>query len=48
MSLSRHARDWEDLGTVDPLWAILSFPEDRFGKWDARAFSAPVNRRSSR
>ncbi len=22
MSLKRHKQDWEDLGTVDPLWAF--------------------------
>ncbi|MGH7862288.1 MAG: class I SAM-dependent methyltransferase, partial [Candidatus Dormibacteraceae bacterium] len=38
MSLSRHARDWEDLGAVDPLWAILSYPENRFGKGDVESF----------
>lgn len=35
---SLHARDWEELATVDPLWAILSAPEKRFGKWDVQQF----------
>lgn len=38
MSLSRHTRDWEDLGTVDPLWAILTYPENRFGRGDVASF----------
>ncbi|MGH7862319.1 MAG: class I SAM-dependent methyltransferase, partial [Candidatus Dormibacteraceae bacterium] len=38
MSLSRHAQNWEDLGAVDPLWAILSYPENRFGKGDVESF----------
>lgn len=38
MSLSRHARNWEDLGALDPLWAILSYPENRFGKGDVESF----------
>lgn len=33
-------RDWEDLGRLDPLWAILSEPGRRLGGWDERAFFA--------
>jgi len=36
--LSRHKRDWEELAQVDPYWAILSDPAQRFGKWDVDAF----------
>ncbi len=38
MSLKRHKQDWEDLGTVDPLWAIHSQPNRKFGKWDINEF----------
>jgi SAM-dependent methyltransferase len=33
-----HARDWEEMARLDPLWAILSAPEKRYGKWDLREF----------
>lgn len=38
MSLRRLRRDWESLAALDPLWAILSDPARRFGKWDLREF----------
>jgi SAM-dependent methyltransferase len=31
--LQRQKRDWEDLASVDPLWAILSAPERRGRRW---------------
>lgn len=31
---------WEDLGRVDPLWAVLSVPEYRHGGWDLDDFMA--------
>lgn len=31
---------WDDLGRKDPLWAVLSYPEMRGGKWDQEAFFA--------
>ena len=37
---SRQARDWDDLATVDPLWAVLSVDEKRNGGWDLQAFLA--------
>ena len=37
-SLRRHRRDWEDLGDLDPCWAILAYPERRFGRWDHDEF----------
>lgn len=37
-SLRRHQRDWEDLGDLDPCWAILACPERRFGRWDLDEF----------
>ncbi|HZI58619.1 MAG TPA: hypothetical protein VFF39_17695 [Verrucomicrobiae bacterium] len=33
-----HARDWEEMAAIDPLWAILSAPEKRFGSWDIDEF----------
>lgn len=33
-----HARDWEEMAAIDPLWAILSSPEKRFGKWGLDEF----------
>lgn len=40
MSLSKHRRDWNDLGRVDPLWAVLTDPARRYGKWDVQEFFA--------
>src|SRR5215213_6879845 len=37
-SLEKHKHNWEDLAELDPLWAILSFSEYRFGKWDTVRF----------
>ena len=36
--MQKHQRDWEELGQVDPLWAILSVPEKQFGGWDVDFF----------
>ena len=33
-----HARDWEEMAAVDPLWAILSSPEKRFSQWSPDEF----------
>jgi trans-aconitate methyltransferase len=38
MSLSKHKRDWDELARVDPLWAILTTPEQRHGKWEPEEF----------
>jgi ubiquinone/menaquinone biosynthesis C-methylase UbiE len=40
MSLRRHRRAWEDLGRVDPLWAVLSSSTRRHGRWDPAEFFA--------
>ena len=37
---SRQARDWDDLATVDPLWAVLSVDAKRNGGWDLDDFFA--------
>lgn len=31
---------WENLGRVDPLWAVMSAPEHRHGGWDVHEFMA--------
>ena len=33
-----HARDWEEMAAIDPLWAIISAPEKRFGNWEINEF----------
>ena len=33
-----HARDWEEMARLDPLWAILSSPEKRGGNWGMEEF----------
>jgi SAM-dependent methyltransferase len=33
-----HGRDWEELATLDPLWAILSDPQKQRGKWQLEDF----------
>lgn len=40
MSLGRQQRDWDDLGKVDPLWAIHTDPKRRMGRWDPDEFFA--------
>ncbi len=38
MSVRRLKSTWEDLGRVDPLWAVLTDPGRRHGGWDADEF----------
>ena len=38
MSLGSLNRDWDDLATLDPLWAILSHKDRKFGKWELNEF----------
>lgn len=38
MRLSQQQRDWEDLARLDPLWAILSEPDQKGGRWDLKEF----------
>lgn len=38
MSLSKHRRDWNHLGRVDPLWAIFTRSDKRLGRWDVEEF----------
>jgi hypothetical protein len=34
LTLKMHKQDWEELGNMDPCWAILGDPKLKFGKWD--------------
>jgi SAM-dependent methyltransferase len=36
--LERHKQEWEELASVDPLWAILTGPERRGGQWELAEF----------
>lgn len=38
--MRQHQRDWEALGEIDPLYAILSAPHAKHGEWDVQAFLA--------
>ncbi len=40
MSLDRHQQDWERLAEVDPLWAVLTAPDRKGGRWDVDEFFA--------
>ncbi|MEO2139462.1 MAG: class I SAM-dependent methyltransferase [Thermoleophilia bacterium] len=42
--LDAHRRDWEALGEIDPLYAILSAPDSKHGDWDIDAFLATGER----
>jgi SAM-dependent methyltransferase len=38
MSLSRSRKHWEDMGDLDPCWAILTEPGTKHGRWDLEKF----------
>jgi SAM-dependent methyltransferase len=38
MSLDQSKKHWEDMGTLDPCWAILTEPGTKHGKWDLEKF----------
>lgn len=40
MSLKALQRQWDRFGREDPLWAVLSVPEKRHGRWDEAEFFA--------
>lgn len=42
--LSTHKQSWEDLAATDPLWAILSNPSKKNGRWDIDEFFATGER----
>jgi 2-polyprenyl-3-methyl-5-hydroxy-6-metoxy-1,4-benzoquinol methylase len=41
---SRHEHEWDSLAAVDPLWAILSDPSKRLGRWQPDEFMATGER----
>ena len=36
--LGRHKRDWEQLAETDPLWAVLTDPSRKGGRWTREEF----------
>ena len=38
MTLLRQKREWDELGAIDPLWAVLSDNQKRLGGWDLEEF----------
>ena len=40
MSLQRHREDWERLAEVDAMWAVLTAPGRKGGRWSADEFFA--------
>lgn len=36
--MPRHKQDWNELGEMDPLWAILSDPAGQYGGWQLDEF----------
>ncbi|GAB6056479.1 class I SAM-dependent methyltransferase [Methanobacterium movens] len=38
MSIKKNKEDWEDLAKMDPLWAILSARDKKYGNWDINDF----------
>ena len=38
MSLNSSKRHWEDMGDLDPCWAILTKAGTKYGKWDLEEF----------
>lgn len=38
MSTAKQRQYWEELGEIDPYWAILSDPKCRYGKWNVDDF----------
>lgn len=40
MSLERHREDWDRLAEVDAMWAVLTAPGRKGGRWDVEEFFA--------
>src|SRR5688572_12010935 len=38
VSVAANKREWEELGELDPLWAIPAGTDRRFGRWELDAF----------
>jgi hypothetical protein len=49
--MSKHDRntaDWNAMAELDPLWAILSDPEEKFGGWEPQEFFSDGDREAKR
>ena len=44
MSLKALRRQWDRFGRSDPLWAVLSLPDKRYGRWNEAEFFATGER----
>jgi ubiquinone/menaquinone biosynthesis C-methylase UbiE len=44
MGVAANRREWEELGELDPLWAIAGGAQRRYGRWDLDAFFASGRR----
>jgi SAM-dependent methyltransferase len=42
--LDEQRREWEELARLDPMWAVVSVPNRRFGRWDTDEFFATGER----
>jgi SAM-dependent methyltransferase len=40
IEVAANKQDWEELAELDPLWAIASTAEQRYGRWDLEEFFA--------
>jgi len=40
MEMSQQRRAWDEISRLDPLWAVLSDPDKRHGRWDVEEFLA--------
>lgn len=38
MTVAREGERWEELAQQDPMWAILSYPDGKYGRWDEEEF----------
>lgn len=47
-ALDRLSSNWDAMAELDPLWAILSDPQKKFGRWDLADFFADGEREARR
>ena len=48
MDLKELQKNWDEFGKIDPLWAILTSPDRKGGKWDPTEFFASGKREIDR
>jgi len=48
MTRKEASSDWEELAQVDPLWAVASSPQRRYGRWNEEEFYASGVRKVAR